>query len=109
MRLKNDSSMSAMMVGFIATMVSYAGPLVIVFQAAKAGGLSDAQLSSWIWAISIGSGLTCIILSLWFRVPIITAWSTPGVVLLVTSISSYTYSAVIGAYIFTAVLMFYLV
>ncbi|MED4584325.1 benzoate/H(+) symporter BenE family transporter [Brevibacillus choshinensis] len=106
--LKNisaDFSVSALIVGLIATMVSYAGPLLIVFQAAKAANLSEALLSSWIWAISIGSGLTAIVLSIRFRTPIITAWSTPGAVLLVTSLSVYPFGDAIGAYLFSAVVI----
>ena len=75
--IPGDFSISAVVVGLIATIVSYAGPLLIVFQAAQSAGLSEAELSSWIWAISIGSGLTAIILSIWFKTPVITAWSTP--------------------------------
>ncbi|MBF4209252.1 hypothetical protein EI533_16100 [Pseudomonas donghuensis] len=46
-----------------------AGPLVIIFQAAHSTQLSAAELSSWVWAISIGSGLLGVILSLWRRAP----------------------------------------
>ncbi|CAM3251478.1 benzoate transporter BenE [Brevibacillus invocatus] len=99
-QLHNDFSLSAFIVGLIATMVSYAGPLLIVFQAAKVAGLSEALLSSWIWAISFGTGLTAIVLSIWFKAPIITAWSTPGVVLLVASWSAYSFSDAIGAFLF---------
>lgn len=106
--LKEDLSISSVVVGLIATMVSYAGPLVIVFQAANVAHLSDSHLSSWIWAISIGSGITCILLSIWFKAPIITAWSTPGVVLLVSSWSIYSYTDAIGAFIFSAVLITFL-
>lgn len=103
--LKEDFSISSIVVGLIATMVSYAGPLVIVFQAAKVAHLSDSHLSSWIWAISLGSGITCILLSIWFKAPVITAWSTPGVVLLVSSWSTYSYSEAIGAFMFSAVII----
>ncbi|WP_052343661.1 benzoate/H(+) symporter BenE family transporter [Bacillus massiliigorillae] len=103
--LKEDFSVSSVVVGLIATMVSYAGPLVIVFQAAKIAHLNDSHLSSWIWAISLGSGITCILLSIWFKAPIITAWSTPGVVLLVSSWSTYSYSDAIGAFIFSAIII----
>lgn len=104
-RIPADFSVSALIVGLIATMVSYAGPLLIVFQAAKAANMSDALLSSWIWAISIGSGLTAIVLSIRYRTPVITAWSTPGAVLLVTSLSVYPFSDAIGAYLFSAVII----
>src|SRR5690606_13412369 len=83
-RLLRDCSLSAVVAGFIATVISYAGPLVIIFQAAKAGGLPHELMSSWVWTISIGSGVLGILLSLRYRVPIVIAWSAPGSALLVT-------------------------
>lgn len=103
--LRHDFSTSALIAGLIAVTVSYAGPLVIVFQAAKTALLTPEQISSWIWAISIGSGITGLILSLRFRTPVITAWSTPGAALLVSGLTQYTYAEAIGAYLFSALLI----
>ncbi|MCL2658093.1 MAG: benzoate/H(+) symporter BenE family transporter [Betaproteobacteria bacterium] len=100
-----DFSASALVTGLIAVIVSYAGPLVIVFQAAQGGHLTPAQLSSWIWAISIGSGITGMYLSIRYRAPVITAWSTPGAALLVTSLAQYSYAEAVGAYLFSALLI----
>ncbi|NRD77054.1 benzoate/H(+) symporter BenE family transporter [Bacillus sp. BRMEA1] len=104
-RLKEDISISAVTAGLIATMVSYAGPLLIILQAAKVANLSDGLLSSWIWAVSFGSGLTCILLSIWFKTPVITAFSTPGAVLLVSSFEHYSFSDSIGAFLLSAVMI----
>ncbi len=71
--LRQDYSTSALVAGLIAVIVSYAGPLVIVFQAARMGHLSTAQTSSWIWAISIGSGMTDLYFSLRYRAHALTA------------------------------------
>ena len=100
-----DVSVSAVLAGFVAVVVSYSGPLVIVLAAASAGRLDSAQTSSWVWAISIGSGLTCIGLSLRTRMPVITAWSTPGAALLVTSLGAYSYAEAIGAFLVTGLLI----
>nr|WP_234445104.1 benzoate/H(+) symporter BenE family transporter [Streptomyces rimosus] len=96
-----DASLSAVLAGFVAVVVSYSGPLVIVLAAANAGHLDRAQTSSWVWAISIGSGITCIALSLRTRMPVITAFSTPGAALLVTSLGAYSYAEAIGAFLVT--------
>lgn len=103
--MRQDFSLSALVAGVIAVVVSYAGPLVIVFQAAQAAHLGPELLSSWIWAISIGAGLTAITLSLRFRAPVITAWSTPGAALLVTALPGVTLPQAIGAYLFSAALI----
>lgn len=103
-RVKSDCSFSAIIAGMIAVTVSYAGPLLIVFQAAQAAHLSDAVVSSWIWAISFSSGVIGLFLSAWLKIPVIAAWSTPGAVLLVSGWANYAYSDAIGAFILSAVI-----
>ena len=68
-------------------------------------GLSPAQLGSWIWAICIGSGITGIYLSLRFREPVVTAWSTPGVALLAAGWAAYPYPEAVGAFIVAGALI----
>lgn len=102
--IKNDCSFSATIAGVIAVIVSYAGPMLIVFQAAKVAHLSDSLVSSWIWAISFSSGVIGLFLSAWLKVPVITSWSTPGAVLLVSGWAAYAYSDAIGAFILAAVI-----
>ncbi|GAB6156528.1 benzoate/H(+) symporter BenE family transporter [Desulfosporosinus burensis] len=104
-KIKSDSSISAVVAGLIAVTVGFAGPVLLIFQAAKVADLSNLQLSSWIWAISIASGLTSIILSIRFKAPVITAWSTPGAVMLISGWSAYAYSDSIGAFIFSGILI----
>jgi benzoate membrane transport protein len=103
--LRRDVSLSAVIAGLVAVTISFAGPLAIVVQAAKAAQLDESTLSSWIWAISMGSGITGVLLSLRTRTPVITAWSTPGAALLVAALPIYTYSQAVGAYILSAALI----
>ena len=97
--LFKDCSLSAVVAGLIATMISYAGPLVIVFQAAESGGMPAELLSSWVWAISIRSGVLGIVLSLRYRVPVIIAWSAPGSALLVSMLPGIGAGEAVGAYV----------
>ena len=97
-----DASLSAVIAGFLAVLVSYAGPLVIVFQAANQAHLSAAITSSWIGAISIGSGISGLMLSWKLRAPVIAAWSTPGAALLVGMLPGISLPEAIGAYLFSA-------
>lgn len=96
-QLLRDASMPAVLAGIIATLVSFAGPMVIVFQAASA--LPPAQLASWVWAIAIGSGVLGVALSLRYRVPVVIAWSIPGSVLLVSMLPTVDFAVAIGAYV----------
>lgn len=101
--LRRDFSLSALVAGVIAVVVSYGGPAAIIFQAAGQAGLSSGQLTSWIWAISIGSGVCGLVLSLVYRAPVIIAWSTPGAALLAAGWTAYPYPEAIGAFVFAAV------
>jgi benzoate membrane transport protein len=101
-KLWNDSSVSSVVAGFLAVLISYAGPLVIVFEAARLSNYSTELTTSWIWAISIGSGVTGILLSWKLKVPIITAWSTPGAALLVVTLPGIPVGEAVGAYIASA-------
>lgn len=104
MRLK-DFSLSAAVAGALAVLISYCGPLVIFIQAAQAGGMDAQMLSSWIWAISLGAGLSGLLLSVWLRQPIITAWSAPGTALLLSLFPQISMAEVVGAYLTAALLV----
>ena len=99
-----DWSLSAWMTGFLAVLISYSGPLVIFIQAANVGGMSPEMLSSWIWAISIGAGVSGIALSIFLKTPIITAWSAPGTALLLHLFPKITMPEVVGAYLTAAII-----
>jgi benzoate membrane transport protein len=100
-----DFSLSALTSGVVAVAVSFGGPAAIIFQAASVAGLSPDQLSSWIWAICMGSGVTGVYLSARYRMPVITAWSTPGVALLAAGWAGYPYAAAVGAFIVSGALI----
>ncbi|MCG4455757.1 MULTISPECIES: benzoate/H(+) symporter BenE family transporter [unclassified Pseudomonas] len=94
-----DTSTSAVVAGFIAMLTGYTSSLVLMFQAGQAAGLSSGQISSWIWALSIGMAIGSIALSLRYRAPVMIAWSTPGAALLISSLPGVPYAEAIGAYI----------
>lgn len=100
-----DASPSAVLAGLIAVVVSFAGPSLVVLAAARSAQLTVELTSSWIWAISIGSGATCLLLSWITRMPVITAWSTPGAALLMTNLRDYPYPEAIGAFAIAAALI----
>ncbi|MFJ1803480.1 benzoate/H(+) symporter BenE family transporter [Streptomyces sp. NPDC088180] len=100
-----DASLSAVLAGLITVVVSCSGPLLVVLAAASAGHLTDEQTASWVWAACVGSGVTCAALSWWTRMPVITAFSTPGAAVLVGSLGDYTYPQAIGAFLVSGLLM----
>ena len=101
-RFFNLSHLSA---GFIAVLVGYTSSAAIVFQAATAAGAGPEQISAWLLALGLGMGFTCIGLSLYYRSPVLTAWSTPGAALLATSLVGVPMSEAIGAFLFASLLL----
>ncbi len=99
-------SFSNMAAGFVAVLVGFTSSAVLVFQAATTAGASPEEISSWLFALGISIAVTCIGLSIRYKVPILTGWSTPGAALLVTSLSGVTMPEAIGAFIFAAFLTF---
>lgn len=87
----------------ISVIVNYGGTFILVFQGAKAAGLSPEQTASWIWSVSLGVGLTGAWLSYRYREPIITAWSTPGAAFLIAVLPNTPYAEMIGAYMLSAI------
>ena len=103
--LLKDLSLSAIAAGFVTVLVGFASSAVIVFQAAQSLGASPEEISSWMWALGLGMGLTCIGLSLRYRMPVVTAWSTPGAAMLIGSVAGLPLSDAIGAFLMPALLI----
>jgi benzoate membrane transport protein len=103
--LARDLSVSAVTAGFVTVLVGFASSAVIVFQAAGAVGATPAQVGSWMLALGLGMGLTCVLLSLRYRAPVVTAWSTPGAALLVTSAAGLSIEEATGAFLVSAALI----
>jgi benzoate membrane transport protein len=103
--LVRDLSLSAIAAGFVTVLVGFASSAAIVFQAAQSLGATPAQISSWMWALGLGMGLTCIGLSWRYRMPVVTAWSTPGAAMLTSAAAGLPMSDAIGAFLLSAVLI----
>lgn len=88
--------------GLVSVIVNYGGTFILVFQAARVAGLDAAHTASWVWSLSMGVGLTGLLLSWLTRAPIITAWSTPAAAFLVTALASTPYAEAVGAYLVSA-------
>ncbi len=101
-RLRPADFFLPIVAALISVLVNYGGTFVLVFQAAELAKLSPAQTTSWVWAVSVGVGITGAWLSFRYKEPIITAWSTPGVAFLATVMPLTPYAEVIGAYVISA-------
>ncbi|MGS3392432.1 benzoate/H(+) symporter BenE family transporter [Citrobacter portucalensis] len=85
--------------GFVAVLVGYASSAAIIWQAALAAGATTGQIAGWMTALGLAMGVSTLALTLWYRAPALTAWSTPGAALLVTGLQGVSIQDAIGVFI----------
>ena len=102
-----DISLSAFTAGFVAVLVGFTSSVAIVFQAATAFNATPAQIASWMWALGIGMGLCTVLPSLYYKKPIMVAWSTPGAAVLATAgvTGGFSMAEAVGAFMVSAALI----
>ncbi|MDU7403483.1 MAG: benzoate/H(+) symporter BenE family transporter [Citrobacter portucalensis] len=85
--------------GFVAVLVGYASSAAIIWQTALAAGATTGQIAGWMTALGLAMGVSTLALTLWYRAPVLTAWSTPGAALLVTGLQGVSIQDAIGVFI----------
>ncbi len=107
MQFFKDLSLSAVTAGFVAMLVGFTSSVAIIFQAAQALHATPAQITSWVWALGLGAGLCTLAPSLLVRMPVMVAWSTPGLAVIATAglEGGFDMAHAVGAFLVCAVLM----
>lgn len=104
--LRASFSAHTVLAGLMVTLVGYASSVAIVIQGLAAVGASQAQIASALVGLAIGKGLVGAGLSLWTRMPISIAWTTPGMALLATTgAMAGGFAEAVGAFIITGLLI----
>jgi benzoate membrane transport protein len=104
--LLGDLSAPAVATGLLVAVVGYASAVAIAVQGLAAAGASTAQIASALVGLAFAKGVLSIALSLHTRMPVLIAWTTPGLALLATTGSvAGGFPAVIGAFIATALMI----
>ena len=87
----------------VAALVGYGSTIALVLAAANAVGATEAQTASWLLAICLAKAAGSAGLSLYARVPVVLAWSTPGAALIAATIGI-TMAEAVGAFVLAGVL-----
>jgi benzoate membrane transport protein len=87
----------------VAALVGYGSTIALLLAAAAALGASPAETTSWITAVCLLKAAGSLGLSLWSRVPVVLAWSTPGAAL-VAATSGLTMAEAAGAFLIAGLL-----
>lgn len=91
--------------GFIGWVFSATAPVAIILAVGTRGGLSEAELASWVFGVFFINGLISIFFSWLYRQPLAFAWTIPGTVLVGPALGHLSFAEVIGAFYVTGALM----
>jgi benzoate membrane transport protein len=103
--VKSSGLVSVATAALVATVAGVGGTLPIVLAAAQAVGATPEQASSWVSGLGLATALSALALSVRYRMPIITAWSTPGAALIASTSGVPSFAAAVGAFVLAAVLI----
>ncbi|MDP2374590.1 benzoate/H(+) symporter BenE family transporter [Reyranella sp.] len=103
--MKSGGLVSVATAALVATIAGVGGTLPIVLAAAQAVGATPEQASSWVSGLGLATAISALALSVRYRMPIITAWSTPGAALIASTSGVPSFAAAVGAFVLAAVLV----
>lgn len=100
-----DFSLQSTFMGLLIAFVGFASSFAVVLQGIKNVGASDEQAATALMVLSIAMGMSAVVLSLYTKIPVSVAWSTPGAALLATSgVIPGGFPVAVGAFVLCAVL-----
>ena len=93
---------------FVAFIFAASGPVAIILAVGTRGGLTESDLSSWIFGSFFINGIISIAFCWLYRQPLVFFWTIPGTVLVGPALDHLSFPEVIGAFLATGLLMFVL-
>ena len=91
--------------GFIGWLFAATAPVAIILSVGSQGGLSEAQLASWLFGAFFVNGLVTILFCWLYRQPLAFFWTIPGTVLVGPALARLSFAEVVGAYVATGLLV----
>ena len=91
--------------GLIGFIFAATGPVAIILSVGSRGGLSEAELASWLFGSFFVNGLLSILFCWRYRQPLVFFWTIPGTVLVGQALEHLRFSEVVGAFVLTGLLM----
>lgn len=104
-RFWRDLSAAHVASGIVAFLFAATGPVAVILATGTKGGLSEADLASWVFGAFFINGIITIAYCLAYRQPLAFFWTIPGTVLVGPALTHLTFPEVIGAFLATGVLM----
>ncbi|TEW52676.1 benzoate/H(+) symporter BenE family transporter [Psychromonas algicola] len=102
---KINSIMAAMSAGLVAVIIGFSSSVALIYQLVLNLGGDTHLVASWFLALGMSMGSLSIILSCYYRIPILIAWSTPGAALLIANAQGFTLNQATAGFIVCAILL----
>jgi len=104
-RIASDSGALYLANGLIGFIFAASGPVAIILAVGARGGLSESDLSSWIFGSFFVNGVVTLIFCTLYRQPLVFFWTIPGTVLVGPALGHLSWAEVVGAFHATGLLM----
>ncbi|QGK70427.1 benzoate transporter [Allosaccharopolyspora coralli] len=91
--------------GLVGLIFAATGPVAVILAVGQQGGLSSAQLASWIFGVFFLNGILTILACWSYRQPLGFFWTIPGAVLVGPALTHLAWPEVVGAFVATGVLI----
>jgi len=91
--------------GFVGLVFAATGPVAVILAVGERGGLSQAQLASWIFGVFFLNGILTVLASWTYRQPLSFFWTIPGTVLVGPALAHLAWPEVVGAFLGTGLLI----
>jgi benzoate membrane transport protein len=92
--------------GFVGWLFAITAPVAIILSVGSRGGLSEAEIASWVFGVFFFNGLISILFCWLYREPLVFFWTIPGAVLVGPALTHLSFAEVLGAFYLTGLLMF---
>ena len=104
-RLLRDAGAVYAANGLIGLVFAATGPVAVILAVGSQGGLTQAQLASWIFGAFFLNGVLTVLACWLYRQPLAFFWTIPGTVLVGPALTHLAWPQVVGAFFATGVLV----
>jgi benzoate membrane transport protein len=104
-RARRDLGANQLVNGLIGFIFAASGPVAVILAVGSRGGLSQAELASWVFGAFFINGWLILAASTLYRQPLVFFWTIPGTVLVGPALVHLPWAEVLGAFMATGVLM----
>ena len=101
-----DFSLQSLFMGALVAFVGCSSTFAVVLHGLTSVGATPTQAATGLMAVSISMGLCGVVLSVWKKMPISVAWSTPGAAVLVTAgVQEGGFAVAVGGFVICGLLI----